>query len=160
MLIRAGYEIRFEAEIPTAMLAMLSIHPSRHTDLKTPQRIEPSPDIPIYNYEDAFGNICTRLTVPIGGVTLAADFVIEDSGLEDVRAPDVPPTPVELLPDDILIFLLGSRYCETDRLMDVAWAEFGHQNRPKPALKSTVASLTMWFARLVNESTASEAAPH
>ena len=126
MLIRAGYEIRFEAEIPTAMLAMLSIHPSRHTDLKTPQRIEPSPDIPIYNYEDAFGNICTRLTVPIGGVTLAADFVIEDSGLEDVRAPDVPPTPVELLPDDILIFLLGSRYCETDRLMDVAWAEFGH----------------------------------
>jgi len=126
MLIRAGYEIRFEAEIPTAMLAMLSIHPSRHTDLKTLQRIEPSPDIPIYNYEDAFGNICTRLTVPIGGVTLAADFVIEDSGLEDVRAPDVPPTPVELLPDDILIFLLGSRYCETDRLMDVAWAEFGH----------------------------------
>jgi len=126
MLIRAGYEIRFEAELATAMLAMLSIHPSRHTDLKTPQRIEPSPDIPIYNYEDAFGNICTRLTVPVGGVTLAADFVVEDSGLEDVRAPDVPPTPVELLPDDILIFLLGSRYCETDRLMDVAWAEFGH----------------------------------
>ena len=124
MLIRAGYEIRFETASPTPMMAMLSIHPSRQKDLQTPQQIETVPVIPIYNYEDSFGNICTRLTVPAGGVTLSADFVIEDSGLEDVRAPDGPPTPVEELPDDILIYLLGSRYCETDRLMGVAWAEF------------------------------------
>ena len=124
MLIRAGYEICFETASPTPMMAMLSIHPSRQKDLQTPQQIETSPVIPIYNYEDGFGNICTRLTVPTGGVTLSADFVIEDSGLEDVRAPDVPPTPVEQLPDDVLIYLLGSRYCETDRLMGVAWGEF------------------------------------
>lgn len=126
MLIRAGYEIHFETASPTPMMAMLSIHPSRQKDLRTPQQIETSPVIPIYNYEDGFGNICTRLTVPTGGVTLSADFVIEDSGLEDVRAPDVPPTPVEQLPDDVLIYLLGSRYCETDRLMGVAWGEFAH----------------------------------
>jgi hypothetical protein len=87
VLIRAGYEISFETASPTAMMAMLSIHPSRQKDLRTPQQIETSPIIPIYNYEDSFGNICTRLTVPTGGVTLSADFVIEDSGLEDVRAP-------------------------------------------------------------------------
>lgn len=139
MLIRAGYEIRFETEIPTAMLAMLSIHPSRHKDLQTQQRIETAPDVPIYNYEDIFGNICTRITVPVGGVTLTADFVIEDSGLEDVRAPDVPPTPVETLPDDILIFLLGSRYCETDRLMDVAWAEFGQLTSAHDRVEAIVA---------------------
>jgi len=126
MLIRAGYDIRFETARPTPMMAMLSIHPSRQKDLKTPQQIKTSPVIPVYNYEDSFGNICTRLTVPEGGVTLAADFVIEDSGLVDARAPDAAPTPVEDLPDDILIYLLGSRYCETDRLMGVAWAEFGH----------------------------------
>lgn len=126
MLIRAGYEIRFETDTPTPMLAMLSLHPSRHKDMKTPQRLETAPEVPIYTYEDIFGNICTRLTVPGGGVTLSADFVVEDSGLVDERAPDGPQLPVEALPDDILVYLLGSRYCETDRLMDVAWAQFGH----------------------------------
>jgi transglutaminase-like putative cysteine protease len=126
MLIRAGYEIRFEATAPAAMLAMLSIHPSRNKDLKTPQRILAAPDVPIYDYVDAYGNICTRLSVPPGGVTLSADFVVEDGGEPDVRAPDVLQMAVEDLPDDVLIYLLGSRYCETDRLMQMAWAEFGH----------------------------------
>ena len=84
------------------------------------------PDIPLYHYEDSFGNVATRLTIPPGGVTLSCDFVIEDSGEPDVRAPDGPKTPVEDLPDAVMPFLLGSRYCETDRLMDVAWANFAH----------------------------------
>lgn len=126
MLIRAGYEIRFETASPTPMMAMLSIHPSRQKDLQTPQQIATSPVIPVYNYEDSFGNICTRLTVPSGGVTLSADFIIEDKGLPDARAPDALPTPVEDIPDNVLIYLLGSRYCETDRLMGVAWGEFAH----------------------------------
>jgi transglutaminase-like putative cysteine protease len=126
MLIRAGYEIVFETEVATPMLAMLSIHPSRGKDLQTPQRIDSSPEVPSYDYVDAYGNVCTRLTVPPGGVTLSTDFIIEDCGDVDVRAPDGPQLPVEELPNDILIYLLGSRYCETDRLMDVAWAQFGH----------------------------------
>jgi transglutaminase-like putative cysteine protease len=138
MLIRAGYEIRFETELPTPLLAMLSLHPSRHKDLKTPQRQETLPDVPIYNYEDIFGNICTRLTIPAGGVTLSADFVVEDSGLVDERAPDGPQMPVEALPDDILTFLLGSRYCETDRLMDVAWSQFGNLTSARDRVESIV----------------------
>lgn len=138
MLIRAGYEIRFTAEQPTPMMALLSIHPSRNKDLQTAQRIIATPDVPIYNYEDAFGNICTRLTVPVGGVTLAADFTIEDSGLVDVRAPDGPQMPVEALPDDVLVYLLGSRYCETDRLMDVAWAEFAHISSARDRVEAIV----------------------
>jgi transglutaminase-like putative cysteine protease len=138
MLIRAGYEIRFEATAPAAMLAMLSIHPSRNKDLKTPQRILAMPDVPIYDYVDAFGNICTRLSVPPGGVTLSADFVIEDSGTPDVRAPDGPQMAVEDLPDDVLMYLLGSRYCETDRLMQMAWAEFGHIRSARDRVETIV----------------------
>jgi len=126
MLIRAGYEIRFETAVPTAMLALLSIHPTRHKDLQTPHRIVAAPDVPMYSYEDMFGNVCSRLTVPEGGVTLSCEFVIQDDGEPDVRPPEGPQWPVEQLPDDILIYLLGSRYCETDRLMDVAWGEFAH----------------------------------
>ncbi len=126
MLIRAGYDIRFETDRPTPMLAMLSIHPSRNKDLRSPQRLTASPDVPMYDYVDAFGNVCTRVTVPAGGLTLSADFTIEDDGLPDVPPPWGPQTAVEDLPDETLLFLLGSRYCETDRLMQAAWGMFGH----------------------------------
>ncbi len=126
MLIRAGYEIRYEAETATPILAMLSIHPSRHKDLVTPHRIVAAPDVPMYDYLDAFGNVCTRVTVPEGGLTLSCDFTVEDSGDPDPIAADATQLPVEELPDDVLIFLLGSRYCETDRLSDTAWSRFGH----------------------------------
>ena len=125
MLIRAGYAIAFESDVTTPMMAMLSIHPSRHRDLQTAHRIVATPDVPIYDYLDAFGNTCTRVTVPPGGLTLSCDFVVEDSGAPDVQAPDAPQAYVEDLPDDILVYLLGSRYCETDRLSDVAWSLFG-----------------------------------
>jgi len=126
MLIRAGYQIRFETETPTPMMAMLSLHPSRNKDLVTPHRIAASPDIPIYDYLDAFGNVCTRLTVPAGGLTLSCDFTIEDDGIPDPVSRDAAQHAVEDLPDDILVFLLGSRYCETDRLSETAWSLFGH----------------------------------
>ncbi|CAN5379085.1 transglutaminase family protein [soil metagenome] len=126
MLIRAGYEIRFETALPTPMMAMLSIHPSRNKDLATPHRIFANPDVPLYDYLDAFGNVCTRVTVPAGGLTLSCDFTIEDDGLSDPQTPDAEQHAIEDLPDDIMIFLLGSRYCETDRLSDTAWSLFGH----------------------------------
>jgi transglutaminase-like putative cysteine protease len=125
MLIRAGYEISFFARQSTPMMALLSVHPSRHKDLKTPHRIVTTPEVPIYDYIDTMGNVCTRFTVPDGGLTLSTDFVIEDSGAEDICVIDAPQLQVEDLPDSALIYLLGSRYCETDRLSDVAWNLFG-----------------------------------
>jgi len=126
MLIRAGFDIEFAADVPSPMLALLNIHPSRNRDLRTPNRIVTSPDVPAYGFIDAFGNVCTRLTVPAGGVALRTDFVIADSGEVDVRAPDVPPVSVAELPEEVLPFLLGSRYCETQHLMQTAWQMFGH----------------------------------
>jgi transglutaminase-like putative cysteine protease len=126
MLIRAGYDISFAAAVPTPMMAMLSVHPSRYKDLRTPHRITTVPPVPIQDYVDAFGNVCTRVTVPAGGLTLSCDFTIEDSGLLDPQTPGAIQHPIEDLPDEVLIFLLGSRYCETDRLSETAWSLFGH----------------------------------
>lgn len=125
MLIRAGYQIRYETEVATPMAALLSIHPSRNQDLRTGHRIVASPDVPIYDYLDGFGNVCTRVTVPPGGLTLSCDFTIEDDGVPDQAAPEALQHPVEELPDEVLVYLLASRYCETDRLADVAWSLFG-----------------------------------
>ncbi|MES2754214.1 MAG: transglutaminase family protein [Pseudomonadota bacterium] len=125
MLIKAGYDIAFETQSAVPMMAMLSIHPSRHKDLTTPQRIVTSPQVPLYDYLDAFGNVCTRLTVPEGGLTLSCDFTIRNTEDPDPITPDAVQHPVDELPDDVLVYLLGSRYCETDRLGDVAWSLFG-----------------------------------
>ncbi|MET0240837.1 MAG: transglutaminase family protein [Sphingobium sp.] len=126
MLIRAGYDIRFECDVPTPMLAMLSIHPSRHKDLVTTHRILTDPDVPIYDYLDAFGNVCSRVTVPSGGLTFSCDFTIRDDGYADRIDIYAVQHAIEDLPDDVLIYLLGSRYCETDKLSETAWSLFGH----------------------------------
>ncbi len=139
MLIRAGYEIRFETTQPTPMLAQLSVHPSRNKDLRTPARVEVTPHVAMYDYMDGFGNICTRITVPVGGATLSTSFLIEDPGMVDVRAPDGLQLPVEQLPDDVLVYLLGSRYCETDKLMQVAWAQFGHLASARDRVEAIIA---------------------
>ena len=125
MLIRAGYSLRFETQQPTPMLAMLSVHPSRNRDLLSPHRIITDPPLPIYDYVDAFGNICTRLTIPPGGATLSCDFMIADSAMLDEVATGGPVTQVEQLPDDVMVYLLGSRYCETDKMLNIAWDRFG-----------------------------------
>jgi transglutaminase-like putative cysteine protease len=125
MLIRAGYDINFTTRQRVPMLASLSVHASRNKDLRTTQRIFTQPDVPLYDYVDSFGNICTRLTMPAGGMTISCGFVIEDPFEPDLVAPDARQLPLEELPDDVLLFLLGSRYCETDRLSETAWALFG-----------------------------------
>ena len=125
MLIRAGYDIAFTTTQPVPLLANLSVHPSRNRDLRTAQRIMTTPDVPIYDYVDAFGNICTRLTIPTGGITISTGFVIEDSFEPDLVVPGAQQVPIEKLPDEILVYLLGSRYCETDRLSEIAWSLFG-----------------------------------
>jgi transglutaminase-like putative cysteine protease len=125
MKIRAGYEIAFEMPQPTPLLFMLSIHPSRMHDLVTPQRIVTAPDVVTRDYRDMFGNVCTRALAPAGLFTLRTDFIINDSGEPDPVVPEAKALVVDDLPDDVVVFLLGSRYCDTDKLMNEAWALFG-----------------------------------
>ena len=125
MLIRAGYNLTFSADRPTEMVAMLSVHPSRQHDLLTPQTIMTDRDVAMREYRDSFGNICTRLEVPEGPLTLSCDFLIQDSGLPDALARGAAQHPVGELPDDVLCYLLSSRYCDTEYLTDMAWQRFG-----------------------------------
>jgi transglutaminase-like putative cysteine protease len=124
--IRAGYDISFDCLQDVPMLLLVSVHPSRAADLLTPGIITFSPAIPVRVYRDAFGNDCTRIVAPPGRLTISTRFDIADSGLPDDVNWQARQHPVEDLPDDTMIFLLGSRYCETDRLSDAAWSLFGH----------------------------------
>jgi len=125
MRIRAGYEITYECPAPTPMLLMLNVRPERLADLETPDLIRSQPHVPLRQYRDQFGNLCSRILAPAGRFTLSADFVVRDSGRPDGIFPDAEQTPIDRLPDDVIVFLLGSRYCETQDLTDLAWKLFG-----------------------------------
>jgi transglutaminase-like putative cysteine protease len=125
MKIEAGYDIAFHFPQETAMVLMLSVHPERRHNLLTANSIQLSPEIVARDYLDGFGNVCTRLVAPPGVLEIRDRFVIRDSGMPDEVQLDAEQLPVDKLPDDLLIFLLGSRYCDTQKLSDLAWAMFG-----------------------------------
>jgi transglutaminase-like putative cysteine protease len=123
--IRAGYDIAFQCFQETPMVLMLSIEPARMADLVSEHRIQFSPDVGARDYVDMFGNTCTRIVAPPGLVEIRNDFLIRDSGLPDELAPDAQQLDVGELPDDALIYLLASRYCDTEKLSNLAWSLFG-----------------------------------
>ena len=108
------------------MLLMINVHRSRMADLLSGADIIYSGGAVPRFYEDRYGNICTRLLAPAGRLVITADFTIADSGVPDPVVWDAVQHDVADLPDDVLTFLMGSRYCETDRLSDTAWSLFGH----------------------------------
>jgi hypothetical protein len=122
MKIRAGYEISYECPQPTPMILTLSVHPSRFADLLTIDRLQLDPPIPANTYHDSFGNFCHVIRAPAGQVSMSTDFLVQDIGEPDATAPEAVQHELEQLPVDVLIYLLGSRYCETDRLSNTAWS--------------------------------------
>jgi transglutaminase-like putative cysteine protease len=126
MRIRAGYQIAYECPQPTPMILQVSVHPSRQSDLINWDGLQIDPPTPANTYHDTFGNFCHVIRAPAGRLTLSTDFLVQDSGKLDEVAPDAMAHLLQDLPVDALIFLLGSRYCETDRLSDFAWSTFGH----------------------------------
>ena len=90
MKIQAGYQISYSCSQPTPMILMLSVHPSRITDLITPDRLQLDPAIPANSYRDGFGNTCHVIHAPTGRLTVSTDFVIRDSGQQDEVALRVP----------------------------------------------------------------------
>jgi transglutaminase-like putative cysteine protease len=129
MRIRAGFNIAYHCPAPTPMLLSLEIHPSRRGDLLTDHTIRFDPPLEARAYTDSFGNICTRIEAPAGEIAMSTLFEIHDSGDPDPVVPDASQRDIKDLPDEVLLYLLGSRYCDTDRLGDFAWATFS-QTQP------------------------------
>jgi transglutaminase-like putative cysteine protease len=124
LLIAVGYELDYVLPQPTPMILTLSIHYSRASDLVRPDHMVTSPSVPVRAYRDGFGNWCSRLVAPQGHFRIAAEAIVQDAGLIETPVPDALQHPVDQLPEETLVFLLNSRYCETDRLSEFAWKQF------------------------------------
>ncbi len=126
MKIRAGFTLAYDCPQPTPMLLVLRVHPSRRSDLLGEEVLTFDPPLEALDWTDRFGNACTRIVAPAGPTTISTGFVVQDSGLPEPVALEAEQHPVTELPPDVLDYLHGSRYCETDRLASIAWGLFGH----------------------------------
>lgn len=136
MLIRIGYDIEFALAGPTPMIAMLYVHPSRQGDLQTEENLIVTPEIPVHPFIDLFGNRVGRLLAPAGTIRFRLDAVIQDSGKPDRDPCDLAQQQIENLPDEVLPLLLPSRYCEVDKLSDIAWELFGQTTPGWPRVQA------------------------
>src|SRR5262249_28951922 len=126
MLIRLGYDIQFELPQPVAMVAVLHVHPSRAADLREPDELLLHPTARTSSYIDSYGNRCTRFQAPAGSLRLSGSTLVEDSGQPDAVDESARELPVNDLPHETLRYLLNSRYCEVDRLSNLAVELFGN----------------------------------
>jgi transglutaminase-like putative cysteine protease len=126
MQFRAGYELIYSFPQPTPIILVVNIHSSRAADIVVPDILVAEPPIPITSYHDDFGNFCHRVLAPPGRLRLTADGIVNDNGLPDEIIYNAGQDSVEDLPQETLVFLLGSRYCETDLLSETAWQLFSN----------------------------------
>src|SRR5580698_3831947 len=124
MKIQVGCELVYSCVQPTPMILTLNVHYSRAADIVRPDHILIQPSIPMSQYRDVLGNWCTRVVAPQGRSKFTVDGVVNDTGAPDVTAPGARELAIQDLPEESLVFLLASRYCETDRLSVVAWGLF------------------------------------
>jgi transglutaminase-like putative cysteine protease len=134
--LRIGYELTYDFPQPTPIILMLHVHFSRVSDLAEPDHMRISPPVRVNAYRDGFGNWCSRLLAPQGRVLISADAVISDSGLPEEIQFDAGQVPVEQLPEECIVFLLASRFCDSDRLLDLAWQLFGHTQPGAPRVQA------------------------
>ncbi len=125
MFIRIGFDIAYTFPQPTDMIMMLYTHPSRAPFLMTPERLISEPALVIEDFIDVYGNRCGRAHCAGGRLHLRNDTIVVDSGLPDIVDPDAQQHPIRELPPETLLYLLGSRYCEIEKLSGVAWDLFG-----------------------------------
>lgn len=131
MQFRIGYEFTYTFPQPTPCLMMLNVHHSRVSDLASADSIITRPSSAVSGYRDLYGNWCSRMVAPAGNVTIYTDAIIRDKGLPDATFDEAGQVPVECLPDDAIVYLLPSRFCESDELLDASWELFG---KAKPGL--------------------------
>jgi len=123
--IKVGYELTYNCPRPTPMMLQLNIHYSRAPDIVIADQMTTDPNIPLSAYRDRFDNWCTRLVAPAGQLRIASTAVVRDSGQPDIVTLTAQQHSIQELPEEALLFLLGSRYCDTENFSEVAWDLFG-----------------------------------
>ena len=136
MILRIGYDIRFQIPAPVPLITLLNVHPSRVADLRAPDELRIEPAVPMESYRDSFGNYSARFVARPGSLRLSNSTLIRDSGFPDLVSPQAREVPIQELPHEVLRYLYNSRYCEVDRFATIAVDLFGAVPRGWPRVQA------------------------
>ena len=125
MLIKGGFNLAFDCTDNTPMILTVHIRPEETSRLIEPEIFTVFPPVETSDYIDSFGNRCTKLVAPPGRLSIWSRFVMGHDGTPEQLPVHAFQHAVQELPEETLMYLLGSRYCDTEKLADLAWALFG-----------------------------------
>lgn len=118
MWLRTTCDLTFEIAVPTPFILMLRLRSGANQWVASEKyRLEPY--VPVYEFTDAYGNLCQRLIAQPGHFAISTSADVKTSDQTD-RAPGAPFIDIEYLPDAVLGYLLPSRFCESDRFGQMA----------------------------------------
>lgn len=129
MIIRVGYDIQFNVPAEVPIVTLLNVHPSRERDLVELDVVRVEPQLPFESFLDSFGNRSVRVLANAGPIRFHNSTLIRDSGQPDEQGFGAEEIPVQRLPYDVLPFLMSSRYCEVDLLLNTATELFASTPR-------------------------------
>lgn len=117
MWLSTGCDISFDVGTPTPFILMLRPRSGQHQWVaRESYTIKPS--VPVFEYTDTYGNLCQRLIAPPGDFSIRTSADIMTADQIDVN-PGAPFEEIQNLPNDVLTYLLPTRYCESDRFIDL-----------------------------------------
>jgi transglutaminase-like putative cysteine protease len=107
------------------MVLSLRAAPNPSQQLLVSDIVRTDPFVPLVSSRDAFGNLCTQLVAPPGTIRISTSGLLDDPGTPEPAFSHARETPVGDLPAETLMYLLPSRYCESDLLTAEALRLFG-----------------------------------
>ena len=141
MRLEVSCTIRMECALPTPLILLLRPRSNRHQWVVS-EHYSLDPHVPATEYVDGFGNLCQRLVAPVGPLSIQAGAEVEVAPSVDT-APGAPYVLVENIPDQLMVYLMPSRFCESDRLGGLA-ADVARDQIPG---YDQVAAISRWVNR-------------
>lgn len=118
MWLRTSCDLTFDIALPTPFVLMLRPRSGAQQWIAR-EEYRLAPSVPVFEFTDNYGNLCQRLVAPPGTFTVRTAAEVETADHVD-QAVGAPFVEVQNLPDAVLAYLLPSRYCESDRVGQMA----------------------------------------
>ena len=135
LTVRVGCSLAYETSVPTAALFVLKPRLEGRV-LVMQEKLSFGIGLPSYEFQDSHGNITYRSTLMPGRNEIRHDALVAVSSLPDSRAVQEPMVPVGQLPSELLRYTLPSRYCDSDKLLNFAWNQFGQITHGLPRVQA------------------------
>ncbi|HEY0551787.1 MAG TPA: transglutaminase family protein [Verrucomicrobiae bacterium] len=135
LTVRVGCNIAYETSVPTPALFVLKPRLEGGV-LVVQEKLSFGIGQPSYEFQDSHGNITYRSMLMPGRNEIRHDALVAVASVPDSREVTGPMVPIGQLPPELLRYTLPSRYCDSDKLLNLAWKEFGQIEHGLPRVQA------------------------